>query len=58
MMLAAANKSSAAMTAARAWIDGILAAYAQDQSPRADWPLPPVSFESAGAEAVASLQNN
>lgn len=53
--LAAANKSSAAMSAARAWIDGILAAYATDPSPRSDWPVPPVAFEVAVAEAVGTL---
>lgn len=54
--LAAAQKSSAAMSAARAWIDGILAAYATDPSPRSDWPLPPVSFEQAVASAMSALQ--
>lgn len=53
--LVAAQKSSAAMSAARNWIDGILAAYATDPSPRSDWPLPPVAFEDAVSGAMQSL---
>ncbi len=53
--LAAANRVSEKLLNVRAWINGILAAYVQNPSPRSDWPTPPFSFQETTAEAFAEL---
>lgn len=53
--LTQANKNAPKLSAVRAWINGIMATYAQDQSARNDWPEPPHSFEETFAEALTVL---
>jgi hypothetical protein len=45
-----------AMTAMKAWLEGILLASSIDPSPKSDWPEPPVTYEAASQEAAAQLQ--
>ena len=51
-----AGAVSAKLDATEAYLNTILAMFAQDPAPRSDWPLPQWSFEDVVAEAVASLQ--
>ncbi len=53
--LQTAQKSSAKMTAVRAWIDTITSAFLLGQSQRTDWPEPPHQFEETLLEAGAAL---
>jgi hypothetical protein len=55
--LAQAGKTSAKLTAVRAWLDGILAAFAANPEPRNDWPGTPFGFEETVGEAMANLIN-
>jgi hypothetical protein len=53
--LAAAGKTSDKLAAVRAWINGILGAFAMDPAPRNDWTPAPFGFEETTAEAFAVL---
>jgi len=53
--LAAAGKTSAKLTAVRAWIDGVLAAFVSNPAPKNDWTPAPFGFEETTAEAFAVL---
>jgi hypothetical protein len=53
--LAAAGKSSAKLSAVRAWINGILATYAANPAPQSNWPEAPFEFEETLSEAFAAL---
>lgn len=53
--LASAERVSEKLVNVRAWINGILAAYVQNPSPRFDWPQPPFTFQETTAEAFAEL---
>jgi hypothetical protein len=53
--LAAAEKSSPKLAAIRQWIDGIVAAFLADPTPKVSWAEPPHTFEDAMQEAVAAL---
>jgi hypothetical protein len=53
--LAQAGASSPKLTAVRAWINGILAAFVQDSTPKNDWPAAPFTFEATTQEAFGIL---
>jgi hypothetical protein len=53
--LAAASKTSPLLNALEQYLQTILGLYAADPSPRANWPLPPTTFEAAVTEGVAEL---
>jgi len=53
--LASILGNSPKLTAVRAWINGILAAFIQNPAPKNDWPSAPFSFEETTAEAFAAL---
>jgi hypothetical protein len=53
--LTAANKSSAKLAIVRGWINGILAAFVQDPTPKSDWTAAPHTFEETTQEAFAAL---
>ncbi len=53
--LASANKSSAKLSALRSWLDGLLASFAQDPSPKEDWTLAPFPFEEVTTDAFLAL---
>jgi hypothetical protein len=53
--LAAAAKSSPKLAGIRQWIDGIVAAFLADPTPKVSWAEPPHTFEDAMQEAVAAL---
>lgn len=53
--LTAANKSCAELDALEAYLQGVLAIFAQDQSPRNDWALPPVTFDATVIAAMSEL---
>lgn len=53
--LTAANKTCAELDALEAYLQGVLAVFAQDQSPRNDWPMPPVTFDAAVIAAMSEL---
>lgn len=55
--LAAASKESPLLNSLEAYLQTILALYATDPSHRADWPLPPTSFEAAVQDAMLQLQS-
>jgi hypothetical protein len=55
--LAAASKESPLLNALEQYLQTILALYATDSSPRADWPLPPTTFEAAVQEAFVQLNS-
>lgn len=54
--LAAANKTCAELSATETYLQGILSVFAQDQSPRNDWAMPPVTFDAAVIAAMSELQ--
>jgi hypothetical protein len=56
--LTAANKSCPELDALESYLQGVLAIFAQDQSPRNDWPFPPITFEAVVVAAMAQLTNN
>jgi len=43
------------LTAVRLWLDGILLAYAENNLPRNDWPVPPYSFDETVKEVKQLL---
>ena len=53
--LNAADKVSPKASAVRGWLDTVLATYAQDPSPRNDWPACPHTYEATIQEAVYIL---
>ena len=53
--LAAASKESPLLNSLEQYLQTILGLYATDPSPRADWPLPPTTFEAAVQQAVQQL---
>jgi hypothetical protein len=53
--LAEAGKTSAKLTAVRAWLDMILGAFASNPEPRNDWPKAPFGFEETVQEAASKL---
>ena len=53
--LTAANKTCAELDALEAYLQGVLAVFAQDQNPRNDWPMPPVTFDAAVIAAMSEL---
>lgn len=57
MKLDAANKQSDKLDELEEYLQGVLAAYAADDSPRCDWGLPPVSYKEAVKEAMEALQS-
>jgi hypothetical protein len=53
--LAAANRTSQKLATVRAWINGILASFVQDSTPKTDWPAAPHTFEETTQEAFELL---
>jgi hypothetical protein len=53
--LASVLGNSPKLTAVRAWINGILATFVQDPTPKSDWPAAPFTFEETTQEAFALL---
>jgi len=56
--LAATSKESPLLNSLEAYLQLVLGLFAADPSPRADWPLPPTTFEEAVREAVGKLAAN
>ena len=56
--LAVSSKESPLLNALEQYLQMILALYATDSRPRADWPLPPTTFEAAVQEAVGLIPNS
>lgn len=55
--LIAAGKSSTKLNAVKNWTDGMIAAYAADQSPKSDWSNAPHSFNDTIVDVVQTLQS-
>ena len=55
LYLRQAGAVSAKLDATEAFLNTVLGMFAQDPSPRSDWPQAPHSFESVVSEALASL---
>jgi hypothetical protein len=55
LYLRQAGAVSAKLDATEAFLNTVLAMFAQDPAPRSDWPSPSYTFEQVVAEAVASL---
>jgi hypothetical protein len=55
LYLRQAGAVSAKLDATEAFLNTVLAMFAQDPSPRSDWPSPSYTFEQVVAEAVSSL---
>jgi len=55
LYLRQAGAVSAKLDATEAYLNTILAIFAQDPSPRSDWPAPSFTFEETVSEAVSSL---
>lgn len=53
--LTAANKTCAELDALEAYLQGVLEVFAQDQNPRNDWSMPPVTFDAAVIAAMSEL---
>jgi len=53
--LNATQRVSPKAAAVRGWLDTVLATYAQDPSPRGDWPASPHTYEATIQEAVYIL---
>lgn len=51
------NKTSQKVTAVRAWLDGILAAYVMDPTPHNNWSAAPHTFEQTVLEAFTELSS-
>lgn len=56
LQLMAAGKRSDKLEALEAYLNGILAAYAADPTPRCDWQNPPVDYQETVAECVELLK--
>lgn len=57
LQLMAAGKKSDKLTALETYLNGILAAYAADPTPRCDWQLPPVDYQETVSECVELLKS-
>jgi hypothetical protein len=57
LQLMAAQKSSIKLTAIECYVNGILAQYAVDNSPKEDWGQPPYTIQETIAECVNLLQS-
>jgi hypothetical protein len=55
LYLRQAGAVSAKLDATEAFLNTVLAMFAQDPAPRSDWPSPSYTFEEVVAEAVSSL---
>jgi hypothetical protein len=55
LYLRQAGAVSAKLDATEAFLNTVLAMFAQDPAPRSDWPSPSFTFEEVVAEAVSSL---
>ena len=55
LYLRQAGAVSAKLDATEAFLNQVLAMFAQDPAPRSDWPAAPFTFEQVVGEAVASL---
>jgi hypothetical protein len=55
LYLRQAGAVSAKLDATEAFLNQVLAMFAQDPAPRSDWPSPSFTFEEVVAEAVSSL---
>jgi hypothetical protein len=55
LYLRQAGAVSAKLDATEAFLNTVLAMFAQDPAPRSDWPSPSYTFEQVVAEAVSSL---
>lgn len=55
LYLRQAGAVSAKLDATEAFLNTVLGMFAQDPSPRSDWPAAPHAFEAVVGEAVASL---
>jgi hypothetical protein len=55
LYLRQAGAVSAKLDATEQYLNTVLAMFAQDPSPRSDWPSPSYTFEEVVAEAVSSL---
>lgn len=55
--LDAAKKHSAKLDQLETYLQGVLAQYAADDSPRCDWGTPPVTYKEAVKEAMEVLQS-
>jgi hypothetical protein len=53
--LIAANKASQKLDSVRAWTDGILASFVQDESPCSDWGSAPFAFSETVIDAFQQL---
>jgi hypothetical protein len=53
--LIAAGKASQKLNSVRAWTDGILASFVQDESPRSDWGSAPFAFSETVIDAFQQL---
>ena len=53
--LIAAGKASQKLNSVRAWTDGILASFVQDDSPRSDWGSAPFAFSETVIDAFQQL---
>jgi hypothetical protein len=53
--LVAAGKASQKLNSVRAWTDGILASFVQDESPRSDWGSAPFTFSETVIDAFQQL---
>jgi hypothetical protein len=53
--LIAAGKASQKLNSVRAWTDGILASFVQDESPRSDWGSAPFVFSETVIDAFQQL---
>ena len=56
LYLRQAGAVSAKLDATEAYLNTVLAMFAQDPAPRSDWPAAPHAFEDVVGEAVLSLQ--
>jgi hypothetical protein len=54
-LLSDADKQSIALDSVEQYLQGVLAAYAEDPAPRNDWPLPPASFHEVVQDVLSKL---
>lgn len=55
LSLQMANKTSDKLNVLEQYLQNILAQYAMDPTPKADWPQPPISYHEAVQDAVNQL---
>ena len=56
LQLQAAGKTSAKLTATERYLNGVLALFATDPTPRCDWEQPPYPFQEVVEEALTTLR--